>query len=383
MRKYFALFAVAALLASCAPKEMKITVENPSDFDRTVEMVEVPVDAIKAKVDLAEGQVYQVVNQAGEIIPSQVTFDGKLIFQGNLKAGETGTFTIKAGAIETFEAKTFGRFIQERKDDFAWENDRVAFRAYGPSLIASDGPSNGFDAWFKRTNALIIDKWYKDDLAGKASYHEDHGEGLDDYKVGRTLGAGAMAPYVNDSLWLNENYASQEVLENGPLRTTFKLVYKDITVDGQTYSESRTISIDAGSQLSKVVQSYGNLKTPIAVAAGLVKRENDSIIVSAAKDYIVYAEPKSSKADNIYLALVFPENFDKDVIDTYAIMNPKTQKPDLYSHVLAVATYQPDSPVTYYTGYGWSKFGFPTLNDFEVYTSNFAKALKQPLAVKY
>jgi hypothetical protein len=46
------------------------------------------------------------------------------------------------------------------------------------------------DFWAKKTESLIIDKWYKDDLAGVASYHEDHGEGLDFYKVGRTLGLG-------------------------------------------------------------------------------------------------------------------------------------------------------------------------------------------------
>ena len=71
----------------------------------------------------------------------------------------------------------------------------MAFRIYGQALVPIDGPSNGIDLWYKRTSDLIIDKWYANDLAGIASYHNDNGEGLDDYKVGRTLGAGAMAPY--------------------------------------------------------------------------------------------------------------------------------------------------------------------------------------------
>ena len=31
------------------------------------------------------------------------------------------------------EAMAFGRFVPEREDDFAWENDKVAFRVYGPN----------------------------------------------------------------------------------------------------------------------------------------------------------------------------------------------------------------------------------------------------------
>ncbi|PXV65464.1 uncharacterized protein DUF4861 [Dysgonomonas alginatilytica] len=384
MKRVIYLLFAAVLLASCnsKPKEMAVTVENPSDFDRTTDLVELSLDGVKAKVTLAEGQAYVVKNAKGEIIPSQVTYDGKLVFQSGVKAKETVTFTVSAGEKQEFKAQTYGRFITERKDDFAWENDRVAFRIYGPALIASDGPSNGLDIWYKRTNDMIIDKWYKDELSGTASYHEDRGEGLDDYKVGRSLGAGAMAPFVNGKLWLNENFASQELLENGPLRTTLKLTYKDLDVDGKAYSETRTFSIDAGSQFSKVVQEYG-VAEDMTVAAGIVKRPaNDTIIVSPEKDYIIYREP-SEKAGPVYLGLVFPAGIDSMVVDTYKVANAKTKKDDAYSHVLAVATYKANQPIVYYTGYGWSKFGFADEAAFQTYTSNFSKGLKQPLVVKF
>ncbi len=383
MKKIAYLLFSVLLMASCdnKPKGMEVTVENPSDFDRTTELVELSVDEVKVKVALADGQVYEVKNSKGEVIPSQVTSDGKLIFQSGVKAKGTETFTVAAGAKQEFKAQTYGRFITERKDDFAWENDRVAFRIYGPALIATDGPSNGIDIWYKRTSDMIIDKWYKKDLAGEASYHNDNGEGLDDYKVGRTLGAGAMAPYAGDKLWLNENFASQEVLDNGPLRTTFKLTYKDVDVDGKSFSESRTISIDAGSQLSRITQEYGTAET-LPVAAGLVKRESgDSIIVSPDKTYVEYLEPKTDKVEGVYLALVFPQGFDKSVVDTYKIMNDKTKKEDSYSHVLAVASYKANTPLTYYTGYGWNKYGFGDAADFQKYLENFVKATKEPLKV--
>lgn len=382
-RVIFLLFAVA-LLASCnsKPKELAVTVQNPNDFDRITDLVELSLDELKTKVVLAEGQSYVVKDSKGEIIPSQTTYDGKLIFQSGVKAKESQTFTISVGENPEFKAQTYGRFITERKDDFAWENDRVAFRIYGPALIATDGPSNGLDIWYKRTNDLVIEKWYKDDLSGTASYHEDRGEGLDDYKVGRSLGAGAMAPFVNGKLWLNENFASQELLENGPLRTTLKLTYKDVEVDGKVYSESRTFSIDAGSQFSKVVQEYG-VAEDISVAAGIVKRAvNDSIIVSPDKDYIIYKEP-SEKAGPVFLGLVFPAGIDSMVVDTYKVPNAKTKKDDIYSHVLATATYKANQPIIYYTGYGWNKFGFADEAEFQTYISNFSKGLKEPLIVKF
>ena len=383
----FLFFVLGCVVVSCttSPKELKVTVENTQDFDRQGDIVEILLTDIKGKVELKENQSYAVLNSKGADVAYQITTDGKLLFQSNLKAKETATFTIttKDGAAPQFEAKTYARFIQERKDDFAWENDRVAFRIYGPALIETDGPSNGLDVWYKRTNALVIDKWYKDDLAGVASYHEDHGEGLDDYKVGRSLGAGAMAPYVNDKLWLNENFVSQELIDNGPLRTTFKLTYKSVDVDGKSYAESRTFSIDAGSQLTKITEDYSGVEGSMPVAAGFVKRENDSIITSVENNYLVYAEPVSEKVGNVYLGLVFPEGFEKSVVDTYAVDNAKTKKQDSYSHVLGVATYKANTPLTYYTGYGWSKFGFPTVADFEKYMDNFSKGLKNPLIVKF
>ncbi|NDV95887.1 DUF4861 domain-containing protein [Dysgonomonas sp. 521] len=383
MKKIYSIIIAAVFLFSCAEKDFKVTIENPAGFDRMMELVEIPIDSVKGKVTVSDSSVYVVQTAEGEVIPSQVTYDRKIVFRPQLKANESKSFIITTGEAQSFEPKTFGRFITERKDDFAWENDCVAFRIYGPALKETDGPSNGIDAWFKRTNNLIIDKWYKDDLAGVASYHDDHGEGLDDYKVGRTLGAGAMAPYVDNKLWLNENFTSEELLDNGPLRTTFKLTYKNLDVNGQSVAESRTISLDAGSQLSKVVQAY-TIKAPMNVAAGIVKRETgDSIITSLEKGYVVYAEPKTEKVSGIYLGLVFPNGIDESKVESYEVLNPVSKKKDTHSHVLAITVQQPNIPVTYYTGYGWSQFGFPALADFEKYIRNFSEGLRQPLVVKY
>lgn len=384
MKKFLLFIGVIAVIVSCTSEQtVTVTVENPSDFDRSAEMVEISIENL-ADIKLKENQTYLVKNENGELIPSQITYDNKLIFQAGTDSGASKTYIIAAGEPQNFPSGSFGRFVPERKEDFAWENDRVAFRVYGNALIETDGPSNGIDIWYKRTNELVIDKWYKDDIAGVRSYHEDNGEGLDDYKVGRTLGAGMMAPFVNDQLWLNENFIRQETYEQGPLRTTFELTYKDIEVDGKIFSESRIFSLDAGSQLTKITQVYGT-NEPIAVAAGIVKREESNYIAQETTDKgtttIVYAEPTSPKAGNVYVGMVAPFEVEEIMTETYTIKNPKTEKSETHSHILAATTYQPNHPVTYYIGYGWEKYGFPKVEDFQTYVINYAAALEQPLII--
>jgi beta-galactosidase/beta-glucuronidase len=347
-------------------KTVQLMVKNPSDFDRLTDLVEIPLADIQSQIPLKEGQVYEVKNRQQTVIPSQVTSDAKLLFQVGLKANETAIFSISAGSSRTFEPKVNGWLVKERFDDFAWENDRVAYRIYGQALIKKDGPSNGIDIWYKHTPELIMYQLYEDERKGVASYHNDNGKGLDDYDVKCSLGAGAMAPYVGDSLWLNENFVSSEVLDNGPLRTTFKLIYKDIMVGGKVYTESRTFSIDAGAQLTKVTQEYGFTK-PTTVAAGIVLRSADDVLITD-KYYIEKIEPKTKKVDGIYIGMVFPQGIEK-------VLKSK-------GHALAISTYQPNHPMIYYTGYGWSQYGFTGSADFQRYLANFVKGLKQPLIVK-
>lgn len=366
--KYFSLILFIILFESCSSHGITVTVTNPSAIDRLPGLAEIPLEKVRKQIPLKEHETYLVKNKAQEVIPSQVTYDGKIVFQASLKAGETAGFHIEKGNKQKFAPLVYGRFIKERKDDFAWENDRVAFRIYGAALVPTDGPCNGLDIWYKRTSDLIINNWYKKDLAGEASYHNDNGEGLDDYPVGRSLGAGAMAPYVNDTLWLNENFISHEILENGPLRLTFKLTYKNISVQGKSFSESRIFSLDAGSQLTKVQQEYG-IDTAIPVAAGMVERaSNDSVIYDKEFSFVIYSE-HSSKAGTAFLGLLFPNGIDS--VET------------VHRHILAITRYEPMQPLTYYTGYGWTKYGFPAIGDFEKYMADFALGLKEPLVIEY
>ena len=369
-----------AMLASCQVPQMSVEISNPSDavaHEKTT--VEIAWVDVVAKLPAADPSKIVVVDaKTGAELAHQVVYLGELtpqmlIFQQTLAPKESAKLFIREGTPKKQPVSgTFGRFVPERKDDFAWENDRVAFRMYGPAL-AKENPSNGVDLWIKKTEKLIVDKFYNDDLNNKKSYHVDHGEGLDCYKVGHALGAGGVAPFVNDTLWVGNHYITQRVLDNGPLRTTFVLTYDNLPVGKQIYSKEITISLDAGSQLNKAVVSFDGDFTDIRVAAGIfLHQDPGNIKTDISAGYNAFGEIATSDAGvpagRNYVATVIP--------DGKMIGSLKQQ-----DHLLAIAPYKKGERFTYYFGGGWSQWGFPTDEAWFEYVAAYAAKLKNPLKV--
>ncbi len=371
MKKTSIFLTLALIICGCTDNRLKITVTNPLAADRSGETVEIPVAHLQASIkDITPAGVI-VTDKNGNEVPSQMIYEGKsapqsLIFQADVKAGSDAVYYISKGVQGKYDARVYGRFVPERMDDYAWENDRIAFRIYGMALIAKDGPSNGLDVWIKRTDKMIIDRWYSESLAGKYSYHDDNGEGCDCYKVGRTLGAGAMAPFINDSLWLGINFESYETLDNGPLRTSFRLKYPPFLVDSVMVSETRTFSLDAGSQLTKVTEEYSGINEEFPVAAGIAKREEGSALATE-PGTIAYSLDEG-EGGITYIGTI--------------LTTPEKSRIEKSSHLLIVTSYIPGTPLTYYTGAGWSKWGFETGKAWTDYLNDFAQKLNSPLQWK-
>jgi len=373
MKKLCLILIATLLLAGCADDRVKVTIENTLPFDRIAETVEIPIGDITGKLGEADPSGLVVTDSKGTEVPSQLIYEGEpapksLIFQAAIRAGAKEVYYIGKGVHQEYEAKAYGRFVPERMDDYTWENDRIAFRIYGPALIAKDGPSNGLDVWIKRTDKLVIDRWYAEYLAGKNSYHDDNGEGCDCYKVGRTLGAGAMAPYVDDSLWLAINFETWERLDNGPIRTSFLLTYPPFLVRDVMVTETRTISLDAGSQLTRVIEEYTGIEDEFTVAAGIVKREEGSPLLFPQERSAISYRLDGGEGGITYVGTVLTSQA-AAVIDTD-------------DHLLIVTRYQPGTPLTYYTGAGWSKWGFESDAAWVRYIDEFSQRLQSPLTVK-
>lgn len=375
MKKF--AFYIVIILIGCSfslKKEIRVVVKNPITLQRINETIEIPTSELLKSFTEPDIKNIVVYDEKGQEIPSQLVYMGaktplKFIFQSTVDGKSKSTYTLKLSKPSTYKQKVFGRFVPERYDDYAWENDRIAFRIYALALIAKDGPSNGIDVWVKRTENLVIDKWYGDyeSSKGKISYHRDNGEGCDCYKVGRTLGAGGMAPYVNDSLWLGINFQSFQTLDNGPIRTSFRLVYPPFNVNGKMVTETRTFSLDAGSQLTSVTEEYSGYDGPMAVAAGIVRKEGQSLSKVPEKGYVTYSL-SCSEGGLIYLG----------VVATTKVSDISENK----DHVLLKTTYNNGDKLVYYTGGGWSKWGFETDEKWNQYVSEFSEKINNPLIVE-
>ena len=388
-------------------KTVTVTVTNPLAMERSNEMVEVSMETITNRLGLADTAQIVVLDADGQQVPYQITYDGKVIFPATIAANGAATYTIQTGTPEAFDVKACGKCYPERMDDMAWENDLVAFRAYGPALQAKGERGFGYDLFTKynttepmleamyakelnkETRAKIAELKKTDpkaaaELSRERSYHIDHGYGMDCYAVGPTLGAGVAALMVNDSIIYPWCYKNQEILDNGPLRFTVKLEFTPLTVKGDsTVVETRLITLDAGSHLNRTAVSYSNLKETLPIVAGIVLHEPDGAVVAdAANGYITYVDPTTGPDNGkIFMGAAVPTVV-KDAKTVLFSEQEKKERNNADGHVLAVSDYEPGSEYVYYWGFAWDKADIKTADAWNRYMADFAQKVRNPLTIK-
>jgi len=287
------------------------------------------------------------------------------LVQVDVKAKSKLLLLIQKGKPEAFAIKTYARYIPERKDDFAWENDKIAFRAYGKALEHTNEDAYGLDVWVKRTDRMVLNERYK-----RNEYHIDHGDGMDYYHVGYSLGAGNMAPYVNDSIYYSANYRQWKVLDNGPLRSTFQLTYESWNAGGINVKVTKTISLDAGSQLNKIENVYSfDSEKPLPVVVGIIKRpEAGNITLNEQQGIMTYWEPAHGQDGTTGIGSLL----------TTPVSNMMVTK----KQILAKTEVKNNVPIVYYTGAAWDKAGQITdAKQWQNYLNNFYQQISEPLIV--
>ncbi|MGN0189015.1 MAG: DUF4861 family protein [Candidatus Cryptobacteroides sp.] len=357
-----AVATTAAVLVSCNCGQ-KIIVSNDTEISRSGETIELELGDIKGVT--AENAV--VTDASGAQVPSQIYTDAEgrtlLLFQADVNAGETVEYNVAPGERAEFGTRAYSRYVPERVDDYAWENDLVAGRIYGPAL--SSPRTFGCDIWLKCTDRLVIDDWFK-----KMDYHHNYGEGMDCYKVANTLGGGAIAPYSGEQIIIGDNYATQQHICDGPVRTEAVFTYDAIDVDGRPVTVTRTISLDAGSRFVKSVMTFNFEGEGLPVVLGAVLhnvlgREDGS-------NFIAFTEKASDSSDpdrdgNISVGLVLgAEAAGTGTLD---------------SHAVIYATALPGQPMTSWAGSGWSQGGVESQEAWAQEVKDFAYAQANPLKV--
>lgn len=369
------LFLPAAmLLAACsAEPTLQLTITNPTDVERDHETIEVKWEQIAEALPEATPTSIVVTDDEGDEIPSQVLYKGNvepqsLIFQVESDEHETALYTIATGQPQPYAPKAFGRQVPERYDDYAWENNLCAYRLYGPALETSPEQliTPGIDVWVKCSEKLVIDEWY-----AKGDYHHNYGDGMDCYKVGRTLGGGASVPMIDGAFYpMEHNYATARTLDNGPIRTTVELTYVPWKVGEKNVSLVKRISLDANQRFNRMDNIYEGDFEALPIAAGFVRHEVKQTLTGEGWLAMVEAVSDSKQPEvdgDIYQAIVLPK---------------ATIEADLLGHALAVIPVKSGELMTYYTASGWSLGGIEDMEEWKEEITEQQAMVLCPLEVK-
>ena len=371
----------ATILAACekvryddstlvAPRSLTVEVKNPSGVQRQ-QVVELCAADIFKRLGISGGRQFVVKNAIGNEIPSQLTHDGKILVDVAVAPASTATLTIATALPKAYVNTCYGRMYPERVDDIAWENDRGAYRCYGPALQRSGEDAFGNDVWVKNTPDLVVESRYYNELVNKLSYHIDRGYGLDCYKVGPTLGCGTPAIIEGENIRFPYCWTSYEILDNGPLRFAVRLDYG-------ANGEHRILSLDKGSNFNKMTVWYDGISAPVDVASGVVIHTEDTESVVLGKDFVQYADPTDNPKNQnfqIYVAAIFPDGV--DVTRKVMYQNPVRGNA---GHALGIKKgVQPGEKFTYYFGSAWSKYDCRTQAEWQQRIDTFKSALVMPL----
>ncbi|KDN55064.1 DUF4861 domain-containing protein [Flavobacterium seoulense] len=381
------MFLLFSISANAQNESAKISIKNNLDFTRK-EVVSV---SGKQLSNLLKGKKEKElrIKKAGTsefVVLQWIDYnqDGiadELLFQAEVLAKSKANFEVFFDAnIPLVESKitTYSRFVPERTDDYAWENDKVAFRTYGPDAqkrVEEKRPegtlTSGIDLWLKRTDKPIINKWYAENAKKSGYYHIDHGEGYDPYQVGPSRGTGGTGIWEDDKLLVSKNFVNYKTIAVGPLRTVFELVYAPWSP--YEVKETKRISLDLGSNFSKFEISIDSQKPIPNYATGISLHDNKGEVkINKKEGWFRHAE----KIDGVLLGEGIVLN-PKLVNDAFSNVSKEKDRSDLL-----VVTQPKENKLTYYAGFAWQKSGqISNESDWDALLQKKAKMLANPLRV--
>jgi len=376
------LVLLAALPVLCQAASGRLTVKavNQLSFARPSQTIELSAKDL-APLGAGNLNTIHVKDAAGkEVLCQAVDTDldplhrsDIVVFQADFAPGQTQTFLVSVGARQVYTREQFrahGRFVRERFDDFAWENDRIAHRMYGKALETWAGEpltSSTVDIWSKRVPQMVIDEWYMVD-----NYHEDTGQGADFYSAGPSRGCGGNGLWAADRLWVSKNFVDSRVLANGPIRVVFELTYEPFEVNGTMVSEVKRITLDAGSHLDHFQSLYrpqGDIG-PLCAGIGLKK---------------VASEQKAFNAEHGWMAIWEKMEKNQGMQGVALVVDPKVMEKeteDTLNNLLLAKAGPDNNTVSYWAGFCWDKAGpFTDHEAWKAYVDRFAHALASPIEV--
>ncbi len=376
LRVFLAILLVAGsffhVVSAAAADALSVTVHNDLPFARRSETIELTaVSLAPLGADLANVHVFEQ-GTAREVLAQALDLDAdgnfeSLIFQADVPARGTRSFDLKSGQRRTYRKEDFrvyGRFVRERFDDFAWENDRVAHRMYGPALETWQKEpltSSTVDVWLKRTRRLVINDWYMAD-----DYHRDTGEGADFYSAGKSRGCGGSGLWRDGRLVVSKNFRQSRVLTNGPIRLVFELDYPMWNDAAGIRSETKRVTLDAGQNFNRFESRYDADDADFRYAAGIKKQPVTQLRVERGAGWLRTWEPVKDGAGEFGCAVAFDPKTIVDVVEADG------------NHLVVAR-----GPAVYYVGSAWNRSGdFVEVADFDRAIEQWVQRMASPLRVE-
>ncbi|MBA2078846.1 MAG: DUF4861 family protein [Rhodanobacter sp.] len=379
--------AVAATAAADRdPASLVLTVSNPLALARHDEVLALPLAELLRRRPQWRGRtlVARLAGSAGWLPVQAYASDGggtpdQLLVQLDIapKTSEPLEILPAPASMPVRANPLYARLVPERDDDFAWENEQVAFRIYGAALEKTGQVFPGIDVWSKRPPRHVIDAWYRLDAEGlrrkdpALSYHVDHGDGLDSYEVGRTPGAGGTAGWLDGAPVASRNASRVRITAMGPVRLRFEVDYPAWQVGPATVHQHKVVTLDAGAYLNRQVVSYRIDGAPrTTVAAGVAVHADARLVHDAAMQIAVWDTPQKTSAGRIATALLLAP----DATARYAA-----------THDAAWALFDvaDGDSIRFASGAAWSQGGMPYFSSWQRYLRDYAACWGHPLQVRW
>jgi hypothetical protein len=421
MKLYASLVALFLSVTSFAQISRSVSVSNKLEIERKDELVVLSRSFLERKLGSFTGDKYILVsinNRPKLVQLDDFNDDGnwdEAVFLHSFKAKETAVFkvqlsdrpaAIKASVLahvrhqHKFPDDSFGPSVlmdtmpyNNKPTDFskqklppyltegpAWENDKVGFRKYFDTR-------NTNDIWGKTTSRMVLDEVGVDP---SKIYHDfDSTWGMDILKVGKSLGAGALALQLKtndgtDTIARLGTNVLQEIYErvaDGPVRAIFRIKYKGWQIAQlPALNVEEQISIWGGQYFFENKVTITNTPIPMRIVTGIpdfYHADSGTISIKGAKAIYNFGIQSENK-DKLGLAVattqqhapIFARTPDagQEVLNTYTVS--MTAKPTL--------------PINYrfYSGWQQSDERFASKELFESYMMNEVKKLASPLMIK-
>jgi hypothetical protein len=244
-----------------------------------------------------------------------------------------------------------------------WESDMVGYRFYLDWR-------NATDAFGKKTSDMVLQNV---GLDGFDSYHELQPWGMDVLKVGKALGIGTLAIYLDSMAVRVENTDSVtcKVKENGTLYSAIETNYYGWKAGKDRFDVKSILSIHAGTRLTHHQVSING--QPDNLCTGIVKDKNARLFTDYGSHsqygYIATYGIQSLNNDRLGLAVFFSNGDFKGFTE------------DEFSHIVKLDAL--DGNMDYYFLAAWEleKEGFNNEKDFMDYIKKVAVELANPVQV--